>query len=186
MSLLPANESNLHKSLDEVLGARIESLFGVNLSIIPKFCDARYLAVIAKSLDVDISDLSEEEARAFLESAIYLKQYAGTPSVLKKALKAVFSDVEIDDQVGGCLFDVSVEAKNDISIQKLQKIKEIVNRYKNVRSKLRHFIVNLPNVSGNIYILPAASYRVSWSVNASIFEVSESQINTTGGMIWRL
>jgi P2-related tail formation protein len=212
MTLLPHNESIEYKKLDEALGARIEHLFDVNLSTVATHCDARYLGVLAKSLDVDISGLSINEARAFLESAFFLKQYAGTPSVLKKALLAIYADVRVYDQVGNYFFDIEVEVKNDVQNEKLERIKTIVNRYKNVRSKLRHFVMKLPNIEASYKVSPfcvlsvdaqsesnfqkdieasivnmnMAALRVRFELCAHALSAQNSEINLQGGLTWRL
>lgn len=211
MSLLPPNEPAQLKAIDAALGGRYGALDTRNLSNLPRIVEAKYLPILAASYDVDISFLSEEEARSLLEAALFLKGYAGTAFSLKKAIGAIFDDVVIDDGVGGHQFDAHVTAKGDLHAEKIARIKALANRYKNVRSRLRNFVISIPQIEVTHYAFPAcifdvevggdalfapdatstigvgvgASMRVQFDVSARVGSMESSIINE-GGMTWRL
>ncbi|MBE0491106.1 MAG: hypothetical protein IBX44_02520 [Sulfurospirillum sp.] len=144
-SILPQNESvELHK-LDEIVSSRFEEFFALNLTAHPLSTDTKYLSVLSKVYDIDIVGLSESEAREILNLFYELRKYAGTVFVLKKVLSIFFSDVTVDDRVGNFEFDLSMQLQNDVSFDKIEKIKSLVNRYKNVRSHLQNIILNFAN-----------------------------------------
>jgi P2-related tail formation protein len=186
MSLLPDNEPKVLKDLDDALGSRIDTLQNVKLSSLAKDCDTKYLNVLAKTYDVEISGLDEDEARALLEVAFFLKQYAGTPGALKKALEAVYSDVSIDDSIGGYMFDVSVELKGGVSAQKLERIKTIVNKYKNLRSELRNFVMNFPAIGSEVCVVPSSVFSLSYGQDLDISKGIDSGAQLSVNAVYRL
>jgi P2-related tail formation protein len=186
MSLLPSNESQELKDLDNALGSRIDVLQDVKLSSLAQDCDAKYLNVLAKTYDVEISGLDEDEARALLGAALFLKQYAGTPGALRRALEAVYNDVSVDDSVGGFLFDVSVELKGGVSTQKLERIKTIVNKYKNLRSELRNFVMNFPAINSEIYMVPSSVFSLSYGQDLNISKEIGFDMKISVNAVYRL
>ena len=143
-SLLPLNEKQELHLLDDYFGSRIDNLNNLNLEVHPLFTEEKYLKLLSYILEIDITGLSQNEARELLSLFVELKKYAGTVYILKKIISIFFNNVTLNDQIGNYLFDLNVEMKNDVSAEKLQKIKELANKYKNVRSKLRNIIINLP------------------------------------------
>ena len=211
MSLLPLNESKeLHK-LDEYFGKRIDYLNQLNLIVHPLYVEKKYLKLLSVILDIDIVGLTENEARELLSLFIELQKYAGTVYVLKKVMGIFFNDVILNDQIGNYEFDFIVELKNDVSVEKLKKIKSLANKYKNVRSKLRNIIINLPLLQTNtklnstcvfsleinskslikedfttaIYLKSGCSFRLNFDISTN-FENLESEFNKQGGLLWRL
>ena len=211
MSLLPANEPKEFHRLDDLVATRFERFWQLNLSAHPLYTDKKYLAILSKIYDIDIVGLSEEEARELLNLFYELRKYAGTVYVLKKVLSIFFDDVVLDDQVGGFEFDLEMTLQNDVSIEKIEKIKSLVNRYKNVRSHLRHIILNYPNQQAvfkiktmsvfgiDVYADTEVShemnlekhlnyglnYRVCFDTTTHI-EDTTTTINQKGGLLWRL
>lgn len=211
MSLLPLNESKELHRLDEYFGKRIDYLNQLNLIVHPLYVEKKYLKLLSVILDIDIVGLTENEARELLSLFIELQKYAGTVYVLKKVMGIFFNDVILNDQIGNYEFDFIVELKNDVSVEKLKKIKSLANKYKNVRSKLRNIIINLPLLQTNtklnstcvfsleinskslikedfttaIYLKSGCSFRLNFDISTN-FENLESEFNKEGGLLWRL
>ncbi len=211
MSLLPLNESKELHRLDEYFGKRIDYLNQLNLIVHPLYVEKKYLKLLSVILDIDIVGLTENEARELLSLFIELQKYAGTVYVLKKVMGIFFNDVILNDQIGNYEFDFIVELKNDVSVEKLKKIKSLANKYKNVRSKLRNIIINLPLLQTNtklnstcvfsleinskslikedfttaIYLKSGCSFRLNFDISTN-FENLESEFNKQGGLLWRL
>lgn len=211
MSLLPLNESKELHRLDEYFGKRIDYLNQLNLIVHPLYVEKKYLKLLSIILDIDIVGLTENEARELLSLFIELQKYAGTVYVLKKVMGIFFNDVILNDQIGNYEFDFIVELKNDVSVEKLKKIKSLANKYKNVRSKLRNIIINLPLLQTNtklnsacvfgleinskssikedfataIYLKSGCSFRLNFDTSTN-FENLKSEFNKQGGLLWRL
>lgn len=210
-SLLPLNEQQELHLLDDYFGSRIDKLNRLNLNVHPLFVEEKYLQLLSFILEIDIAGLSEQEARELLSLFIELKKYAGTVYVLKKVMSIFFNDVTLNDQIGNYLFDLNVEMKNDVSTEKLQKIKELANKYKNVRSKLRNIIINLPLLETKIklgnaclfglelnsnsliqeefktdfQVKSGVNFRIKFNTNSNLKDF-KTQILETGGILWRL
>ena len=210
-SLLPLNEKQELHLLDDYFGSRIDNLNNLNLEVHPLFTEEKYLKLLSYILEIDITGLSENEARELLSLFVELKKYAGTVYILKKIISIFFNDVTLNDQIGNYLFDLNVEMKNDVSTEKLQKIKELANKYKNVRSKLRNIIINLPLLETKIklgnaclfglelnsnsliqgefktdfQVKSGVNFRIKFNTNSSLKDC-KTQILETGGILWRL
>lgn len=186
MSLLPLNESKeLHK-LDEYFGRRIDYLNQLNLIVHPLFVEKKYLKLLSVILDIDIVGLTQSEARELLSLFIELQKYAGTVYVLKKVMSIFFNDVVLNDQIGNYEFDFSVELKNDISSEKLNKIKALANKYKNVRSKLRNIIINLPLLQTEIKLTSACVFGLDIDSKSLIKEDFDTKIHLKSACSFRL
>lgn len=210
-SLLPLNEQQELHLLDDYFGSRIDKLNRLNLNVHPLFVEEKYLQLLSFILEIDIAGLSEQEARELLSLFVELKKYAGTVYVLKKVMSIFFNDVTLDDQIGDYLFDLNVEMKNDVSAEKLNRIKELANKYKNVRSKLRNIIINLPllgteikmlntcvfgldiesktliqkDFKTNVQIGSGCNFRISFNTSSQLKNI-EAEILEKGGLLWRL
>lgn len=171
MSLLPLNESKELHTLDEIVASRFETLFASNLSTAPLTTDSKNLSVLSFIYDIDIVGLSEGEAREILNLFYEIRKYSGTVYVMKKVLSVFFADVKIDDSVGGFLFDLSLELENDVSVEKLEKIKILVDKYKNVRSHLRYIILNLPSMEGEFLIGQACVFGVDFDMSVQMSDI---------------
>lgn len=210
-SLLPLNEKQELHLLDDYFGSRIDNLNNLNLEVHPLFTEEKYLKLLSYILEIDITGLSENEARELLSLFVELKKYAGTVYILKKIISIFFNDVTLNDQIGNYLFDLNVEMKNDVSAEKLNRIKELANKYKNVRSKLRNIIINLPLLETKIklgnaclfglelnsnsliqgefktdfQVKSGVNFRIKFNTNSSLKDC-KTQILETGGILWRL
>ncbi len=176
-SLLPPNESQFLRFL-ELLGSK--ELQGCDLNsidILPKSTPSELLAELALMFDVSIINLSEEEARKILSSAILMHKNAGTPKVLKKALNAVFKGVEIKEwfKYGGTPFTFRVrvsEPTKSFDERTLALLDYLIEEYKNVRSVLE--AVELEVASEN------QSFNASVSVGGEIISVLPFQTTQLG------
>lgn len=210
-SLLPLNEKQELHLLDDYFGSRIDNLNNLNLEVYPLFTEEKYLKLLSYILEIDITGLSQNEARELLSLFVELKKYAGTVYILKKIISIFFNDVTLNDQIGNYLFDLNVEMKNDVSTEKLQKIKELANKYKNVRSKLRNIIINLPLLETKIklgnaclfglelnsnsliqedfktdfQVKSGVNFRIKFNTNSNLKDF-KTQIYKQGGLLWRL
>lgn len=210
-SLLPLNEKQELHLLDDYFGSRIDNLNNLNLEVHPLFTEEKYLKLLSYILEIDITGLSQNEARELLSLFVELKKYAGTVYILKKIISIFFNDVTLNDQIGNYLFDLNVVMKNDVSAEKLQKIKELANKYKNVRSKLRNIIINLPLLETKIklgnaclfglelnsnsliqeefktdfQVKSGVNFRIKFNTNSNLKDF-KTQILETGGILWRL
>ncbi len=210
-SLLPLNEQQELHLLDDYFGSRIDKLNRLNLNVHPLFVEEKYLQLLSFILEIDIAGLSEQEVRELLSLFVELKKYAGTVYVLKKVMSIFFNDVTLDDQIGDYLFDLNVEMKNDVSIEKLKRIRELAHKYKNVRSKLRNIIINLPllgteikmlntcvfgldiesktliqkDFKTNVQIGSGCNFRISFNTSSQLKNI-EAEILEKGGLLWRL
>lgn len=133
-SLLPSHKTKDEKTLEKI-GANF--LAKLDLSVIdnnPKTCDARLLKHLAYQYDIDINNLSEAEARNLLGNAFLIHRYAGTHYALKKALTNYDENLSVIDDLGNYQFKCVLELKANLYKNKLEDIKALVNKYKNVRS----------------------------------------------------
>ncbi len=95
MSLLPNHKSKFDKSLDELFGVRFE---GLNLGVINILADSankKLLGILAKSFDVDINGLGENETRAMIKDAFLIHRLSGTAYAVKKAVRVIDPDAII-------------------------------------------------------------------------------------------
>lgn len=133
-SLLPS-----HKTKDEKILERIgaDLLAKLDLSVIdnnPRTCDKKLLKHLAYQLDIDINNLSENEARALLGNAFLIHRYAGSAYAIKKALVNYDENLSLIDDLGDFRFKCVLELKSNLANEKLNDIKKLINKYKNVRS----------------------------------------------------
>lgn len=210
-SILPLNESKGLHALDKIVSSRFEEFFRLNLSTHPLYTEKRYLSVLSKIYDIDIVGLSEAEAREIINLFYELRKYAGTVYVLKKVLSIFFADVVVDDKVGNFEFDLFMKLQNDVSLEKIEKIKTIVNKYKNVRSHLRNIILSYSNQQLNLKMTTAttfgldvyadtqivhemrvetkvssgSNYRVLFNTKSNLENLT-TNIQNKGGLLWRL
>ena len=186
MSLLPLNESKELHRLDEYFGKRIDYLNQLNLIVHPLYVEKKYLKLLSVILDIDIVGLTENEARELLSLFIELQKYAGTVYVLKKVMGIFFNDVILNDQIGNYEFDFIVELKNDVSVEKLKKIKSLANKYKNVRSKLRNIIINLPSLQTEIKLTSACVFGLDIDSKSLIKQDFDTKIHLKSACSFRL
>lgn len=210
-SILPLNESKGLHALDKIVSSRFEEFFRLNLSTHPLYTEKRYLSVLSKIYDIDIVGLSEAEAREIINLFYELRKYAGTVYVLKKVLSIFFADVVVDDKVGNFEFDLFMKLQNDVSLEKIEKLKTIVNKYKNVRSHLRNIILSYSNQQLNLKMTTAttfgldvyadtqivhemrvetkvssgSNYRVLFNTKSNLENLT-TNIQNKGGLLWRL
>ncbi|MDR1912631.1 MAG: phage tail protein, partial [Helicobacteraceae bacterium] len=149
-TLLPSNESAELKALDNALGKRINACYR-EISNLPSKVEAKYLPILAASFDTDISHLTEEDARALLTEAIWLKAKAGTIGALRGAAKS-YGGLEIDDQIGGYLFDATLTIDRDLSAEKLEYLRAYLDKHKNARSRLRNLTIALPSAQAQMVV----------------------------------
>lgn len=185
-SLLPLNEQQELHLLDDYFGSRIDKLNRLNLNVHPLFAEEKYLQLLSFILEIDIAGLSEQEARELLSLFVELKKYAGTVYVLKKVMSIFFNDVTLDDQIGDYLFDLNVEMKNDVSIEKLKRIRELAHKYKNVRSKLRDIIINLPLLQTEIKLTSACVFGLDIDSKSLIKQDFDTKIHLKSACSFRL
>ena len=86
-SLLPLNEKQELHLLDDYFGSRIDNLNNLNLEVHPLFTEEKYLKLLSYILEIDITGLSQNEARELLSLFVELKKYAGTVYILKKIIR---------------------------------------------------------------------------------------------------
>ncbi len=184
-SLLPLNEKQELHLLDDYFGSRIDNLNNLNLEVHPLFTEEKYLKLLSYILEIDITGLSENEARELLSLFVELKKYAGTVYILKKIISIFFNDVALNDQIGNYLFDLNVEMKNDVSAEKLNRIKELANKYKNVRSKLRNIIINLPLLETEIKLGNACLFGLELNTDSLMQGEFKTDLQVKNGVNFR-
>ncbi|AQW85488.1 phage P2 family tail protein [Campylobacter pinnipediorum subsp. caledonicus] len=139
MSILPKHKQNLDKKIDELFGIKIDELDVSTINILAKSCDERLLKHLAVSFDVDIDGLSVDEARKMVANAFEIHLYSGTFYGLAKALKASYAGAkplewfEYDGEPFHFKLEIDTGNKG-VKFNELQKVDEVANTYKNVRS----------------------------------------------------
>ena len=167
MSLLPSNSSLTEQKFAEFLDDRTKENYTV-LKIDPLSCDARLLSHLAVSVNVDISNLEEKEARLYIKNAIEIKRYAGTVWAVEKAINATFEDATLKEWFDADLeqgyFDVEVKLPADpnaiYSKKTWSRAKKLIHISKNVRSHLHHFKLIFPNAVGKIETTNALNFKL--------------------------
>ena len=157
MSLLPSNSSLTEQKFAEFLDRQNIEDYSV-LKIDPLTCDARLLPHLAVGVNVDISNLEEDEARLYIKNAIEIKKYAGTVWAVERAINATFEDATLKEWFDADLeqgyFNVEVKLPADpnaiYSTNRWSRAKKLIHISKNVRSHLHHFKLVFPNAVGRI------------------------------------
>lgn len=96
-SVLPQNESQHLKELDIALRERLDSLKGVFAPTLASNAPASLLQAIAWGYDIDISAMSEYEARDALSSPFAFKSKVGTMGAVKRVVHNFDSDAIVED-----------------------------------------------------------------------------------------
>jgi len=153
----------------------------------PATCKKEYLPLLAKELGVDISFLSESDARVVIQKALESFLYKGTVRSLKSALKA-FSEVEIKEwfetKEQPYSFKAEITPTNldfIFSKDKLIVLKKLINSAKNVRSHLNSFEIRLPPIN---VPLKVGTFSEALKIHPfmNIDEIIDlEKINITGG-----
>jgi len=167
MSLLPNNSSLTEQKFAEFLDDRTKESYTV-LKIDPLSCDARLLPHLAASVNVNISNLEEKEARLYIKNAIEIKRYAGTVWAVEKAINATFEDATLKEWFDADLeqgyFDVEVKLPADpnaiYSTKTWSRAKKLIHTSKNARSHLHHFKLIFPNAVGKIETTNALNFKL--------------------------
>lgn len=141
MSILPNNKSLFDKKFDKFFGSRLENLDLSVINNLPLICSSKLLVILANSFDVDIDGLAENEARELIHSAFELHYYAGTPYILKKALKLIYENIDINEwfDYEGEPYHFKVQVKStdkSLSQDFYNTLEKNIFEYKNVRSVL--------------------------------------------------
>jgi len=132
----------------------------VNLSTLPLEANSSLLSHLAIAYSVDISGLTDDEARAYLNNAFEIHRHKGTVYAVKKTIAVMFSDAELKEwfdvglTVG--LFDVEVTISQDpskvYSSKRFSTAKRLIDNAKNVRSHLNSFKVRMPPIIATVSV----------------------------------
>jgi phage tail P2-like protein len=163
----------------------------VNLSTLPLEANVSLLPHLAVSYDVDITGLTEDEARKYLHSAFEIHRYKGTVYAVKKAIEVMFDSGELvesfdDDALSGGDFDVKVTLDVDFSkvyhLERFKKARELIYSAKNVRSHLNRFAIALPQ-SKLLYGVGVELTQMI-GLSSSIDITTKKQVHVKEGIIW--
>jgi len=163
----------------------------VNLSTLPLEANVSLLPHLAVGYDVDISGLTEDEARKYLHNAFEIHKYKGTVYAVKKAIEVMFdSGVLIEsfdsDTLSGGDFDVRVTLDVDFSkvyhLEKFKKAKELIDSAKNVRSHLNSFDIDLPESRLDFSVGLNTVNLVNLSSDLEL--QAKKTIHTKEGILW--
>ncbi len=140
-SLLPPNEPQLLKFLETIYEKALEKSDLSSIDTLPKTAPSELLLELGRNFDMEIAGLSQEEMRKLLGSAMFIHKNSGTPSALKKALKSVFENVEIQEwfEYGGEPFTFRVKVSSSIKGNGKETfilLDSLIQKFKNVRSIL--------------------------------------------------
>lgn len=186
-TLLPLNASATEKAVDQLATERL----AIDLRPIdtnPMTCQENLLPWLAASWRIDISNLAIEEQRRLIAAAIEIHRYKGTVYAVQKALDAVFDDAQIVEFQKPFYFDARVTLKADqnaiYDAGKFSRARTLVNKAKNLRSRLGVFDVDLPDAT--LPLNQSAVAGVSVNLHSTLALKSRTQINLTGAMQWIL
>ncbi|MDE5602477.1 MAG: phage tail protein I [Helicobacter sp.] len=179
-SILPTNESQFLKFLETLYEKLLEQSDLSTIDTLPRTAASEILPELSRNFDIDITNLNEAEARELLSSAIFIHKNSGTPSALKKALKSVFEQVEIQEwfEYGGEPFTFRVKVSSSTKgngKETFLLLDSLIQKFKNVRSVLdsveyelfcknKDFNANLSLSSESLSIYP---HQVKDAQNAS-------------------
>ena len=155
-NLLPPNASANDQKNAKFLVDGLER--EINLNTLPLEAHASLLPHLAIAYGVDISGLTEDEARAYLNNAFEIHRHKGTVYAVKKAIAVMFSAAELKEwfDVGltAGLFDVEVTIAPDpskvYSSKRFSTAKRLIDDAKNVRSHLNSFKVRMPPITATV------------------------------------
>lgn len=164
MNLIPLTESELQKRVEDV-GTSSLGKFDVSLlSVNPLFCHVSLLSHLAFSLDVSISGLEENEARAYLQNAREIKKYTGSVYAVNKAASSIFGeDIKVEPWnkhngvPGTYKFIIDARTKN-VNDENINKTIKLVDTAKRVSAQLSGITVNMKN---------SASFNVATTITSS-------------------
>jgi len=106
--------------------------------------------------------------------------------VLKRVLSIFFTNVVVDDKVGNFEFDLLLELKNDMSLEKIEKIKTLVNKHKNVRSHLRNIVLSYPSVEASLGVNASSVFGVDIHADTKVEHEIKAQKTVRSGMNYRV
>ncbi|WP_419782340.1 phage tail protein I [Malaciobacter marinus] len=151
MNLIPLNESNTQRVVEDIGTRTLERIDVSKLTVSPLTCDVSVLPHLALAFDVSIEGLQEQEARDYLQNAREIKKYIGSTYAVKKAAASIFGDdIEVLpwNKFGGepCTYkfeiDVNEKPVNDENIEKTIKLVDIAKR---TAAHLSGITVNMKN-----------------------------------------
>ena len=164
-SLLPKNEPQILRFLECVGSDTLEKCDLDSINTLPLRARVELLPYLAFMFDVDITNLSEGEARRLILNAFEIHRYAGTLYAVKKALQTCFSDYEIkewfDFDGKPFTFKLEVTIGTDLDAvfdaKKWIKARDLIYWAKNERSQLLGIEVKLPEARGDIFVSTASA-----------------------------
>jgi len=135
--MLPSYINEVLKAYFEVSSEDRRALLDEELfDFVPLSCDERYLPLLAVEMGVDISGFEVDKQREIIDDANNSFIMSGTVHFLKKSLLFA-GDLKVDE-IGGYTFDIDLSMSDmQITPTLAQKIQNIANKKKNVRSVLR-------------------------------------------------
>lgn len=183
-SLLPSNEPQILRFLECVASDTLEHCDLESINTLPLSARAELLPYLAFMFDVDITNLSEGEARRLILNAIEIHRYAGTLYAVKKALQTCFSDYEIkewfDFDGKPFTFKLEVTIGTDLDAvfdaKKWIKARDLIYWAKNERSQLLGIEVKLPEARGDIFVSAGLVYEAEPEGNATFHTIRHAQI----------
>jgi len=149
-SLLPVNESQEQRDLENITLNTLSKFDTSNLTINPLKCDVSLLPHLALLLDVNIDGFDEEEQRLYLKNAREIKKYAGTVYAVRMAANSIFDDVKVLQwfDYGGVpnKFKLDISAYDKpVSIANVNKVKKLVETAKRKSSHLESIDLSYKN-----------------------------------------
>lgn len=151
MNLIPLNESDTQRVVEDVGTNTLSNIDISQLTVSPLDCDVSVLPHLALAFDVSIEGLQEQEARDYLQNAREIKKYIGSTYAVKKAAASIFGDdIEVLpwNKFGGepCTYkfwiNVNEKPVNDENIEKTIKLVDIAKR---TAAHLSGITVNMKN-----------------------------------------
>ena len=178
-NLLPKNEDPKLQKISLELNGSLD--FDLSeFSFFPDKAPKAALPYLALAYDVDIDNLDELEQRKLLSKALRLKQYNGTYYAVKTALLSIFNDVKIIEWFK----DEFEEPKDEVIVgesslddKKYEKAKQLANRYKNLRSKLRNFVIKMPDIQAAYKTYHFCEFSPNWNTVINISDKITEQRN---------
>ena len=149
-SLLPVNESQEQRDLENITLNTLSKFDTSKLTINPLKCDVSLLPHLALALDVNIDGLDEDEQRAYLQNAREIKKYAGSVYAVKTAASSIFKDVKLLQwfDYGGVpnRFKLDISAfQKEVSLENIQKVRRLVEDAKRKSSHLESIDLSYVN-----------------------------------------
>ncbi|MDO7253888.1 phage tail protein [Helicobacter cappadocius] len=121
--------------------------------------------LIAKTFDIDVSNLDIEQKKKILKSPMLSKTRLGTKEAILDAISKIYADVSIqtnkeDKKLRSFEFSLKASIKKDINEEILKAISNIIEEVKPIRDNLAGIDFEMPKQKSNIKLKTSLQWRL--------------------------